>query len=134
MTHYLLDTNHLSPLVTIGHPLRVRVLTQLELGDEFAVPVPALAELLYGVHLTPRSAQNLAEWQRLRNSFGYYAINRPEAELAAELQVTLRRSGRQLATVDALIGAVALRYGLILLTTDGDFGAIPDLRLENWLR
>lgn len=48
--------------------------------------------------------------------------------------MTLRRSGRQLATVDALIGAVALRYNLTLLSTDGDFTAIADLRLENWLR
>jgi tRNA(fMet)-specific endonuclease VapC len=102
--------------------------------DDFAVPMPALAELLYGVHLTPRAAQNLAEWQRLRNSFGYFPINQPEAELAAELQVTLRRGGRQLATVDGLVGATALIHGLTLLSTDGDFSAIPGLRLENWLR
>lgn len=81
MTHYLLDTNHLSPLVTIGHPLRVRVLAQLGMGDEFAIPSPALTELLYGVYLTPRAAQNLAEWHRLHNSFGIIPSAAPRRNL-----------------------------------------------------
>jgi len=38
-----------------------------------------------------------------------------------------------LATVDALIATIALRYDLILLTTDGDFTSVASLRLENWL-
>jgi len=38
-----------------------------------------------------------------------------------------------LATIDALIAITALRYDLTLLTTDGDFQAVPVLRLENWL-
>lgn len=50
------------------------------------------------------------------------------------LQVVLRQRGRQLATVGALIAAVALRYDLVLLTTDRDFQAIPTLMCENWLR
>lgn len=29
MENYLLDTNHASPLVTLGHPLRQRVLMRL---------------------------------------------------------------------------------------------------------
>jgi predicted nucleic acid-binding protein len=134
MARYLLDTNHLSPLVTVGHPLRQQVSVRLQLGDEFAVPVPALTELLYGILLTPRAAQNLAEWQRLQNSFGYYLIPRQDAETAAELQTDLRRRGWQLATVDALIAAVALRHNLVLLTTDGDYAAVPGLPLENWLQ
>jgi predicted nucleic acid-binding protein len=65
---------------------------------------------------------------------GLYPINQLEAELAAELQTSLRRRGWQLATVDALIAAVALRHDLTLLTTDGDFAAVPGLVCENWLR
>lgn len=52
---------------------------------------------------------------------------------AAQLQVQLRRAGRQLQTVDALIAIVALRYNMTLLTTDRDFSPIPALHLENWL-
>lgn len=63
----------------------------------------------------------------------YFAIDRHDAEEAAELPEVLRHSGWQLATVDALIATVALRNRLILLTTDGDFSAVVHLQQENWL-
>lgn len=134
MTRYLVDTNHLSPLVTQGHPLRARLLEQIEQGHQFAIPVVVLAELLVGIQLIPRAKANLAEWSRLRNGFGYYAIGREEAEEAAAMQLAMRRRGRQLATTDAFIATIAIRNELTLLTTDRDFEAIPSLTLENWLR
>lgn len=57
-----------------------------------------------------------------------------DAQESAELQANLRRSGWQLATVNALIATVALRNSLILLTTDGDFRFIHQLAQENWVR
>lgn len=62
-----------------------------------------------------------------------YVIQQQDAEAAAELQTDLRRRGWQLATVDALIAAVALRHNLVLLTTDGDYAVVAGLHLENWL-
>jgi predicted nucleic acid-binding protein len=59
--------------------------------------------------------------------------NESDAERAAELQISLRRRGWQLETVDALVAAVALRYDLTLLTRDKDFVAITPLKQENWL-
>lgn len=64
MAHYLLDTNHLSPLVTMEHPLRARVLRQIQAGDHFAIAAPALTEFLFGIPSVPRARQNLAEWSR----------------------------------------------------------------------
>jgi tRNA(fMet)-specific endonuclease VapC len=133
MTDYLLDTNHASPLVTIGHPLRQRVLRSLEGGDTFSIAVPALTEMLFGISLLSRARQKLQEWERLKFSFNYYDIDRVNAEQAARLQIALRRQGWQLETVDALIATVALRNNLTLLTTDKDFSAIPELEQENWL-
>ncbi|HET7089669.1 MAG TPA: type II toxin-antitoxin system VapC family toxin [Anaerolineae bacterium] len=133
MAGYLLDTNHVSPRVVAAHPLRRRVLSSLQAGDTFSISVPTLTELLFGISLLPRAKSNLAEWENLKTRFNYYSIDRSDAEQASALQIALRRRGRQLATVDALIAAVALRYDLILLTTDSDFDAIPDLKQANWL-
>ena len=133
MADYLMDTNHLSPLVTLRHPLRHRFFESQQSGHTFALAVPALTETLLGISLAPRSNQNLAEWRRLMPGLLIYDLERADAEQAADLQLHLRRQGWQLATVDALIAAVALRYGLILLTTDKDFAAIPTLIQENWL-
>ena len=45
MTQYLLDTNHASPLVTLDHPLRARVLSAIRSDDIFALTTANLAEL-----------------------------------------------------------------------------------------
>jgi tRNA(fMet)-specific endonuclease VapC len=130
---YLLDTNHASPLVTLPHPLRLRVLQAIRSGDRFAVTTVNLTELLFGISLTPRAARNTLEWENWRAALDVYRVEEEDAVRAAQLQVSLRRQGRQLKTVDALIAAIALRYNLIVLTSDNDFDAIPDLRCENWL-
>ncbi len=134
MATYLLDTNHLSPLVTLSHPLRRRVLTQQESGDGFTTCVPVVTETLFGLRLLPRAIQSLQEWERLKLMFRCHVPDLQYAEQAAELQAMLRQRGWQLETVDALIAAVALRHDLILLTTDRDFRAVPQLRTGNWLQ
>lgn len=133
MTNYLLDTNHLSPLVTIGHPLRQKVQQNLIDGHTFAIPAPVITEFLFGIGLLPRAEQNMMIWQELRDRFNYYGIDRDDAERAAQLRLELRRRGWQLAAIDSLVACVALRYDLTLLTVDKDFSAIPGLAQENWL-
>jgi predicted nucleic acid-binding protein len=132
MTYYLLDTNHLSPLVTEGHPLRDRILERLQNGDVFAIPAVVLSEFLFGIRILPRAEQNQRAWSLLSDNFIYYDLDRSDAEQAADLRLFLRKKGRQLALPDALIAVVALRYNLILLTQDADFSAVPNLQHESW--
>lgn len=134
MAIYLLDTNHASPLITPGHPLRQRVTSAIAEGATFAICVPMVTELIFGIGLLPRAVANRAAWAQLQALFPCYLPDETDAVHAADLQIALRRHGRQLATVDALIAALALRYGLILLTTDRDFVAVPSLQQDNWLR
>lgn len=133
MVQYLLDTNHASPLVTIGHPLRSIVLASLDKGDTFGLCVPVIVETKFGIGVLPRARANLEEWQRLRTRLPVYASDAIDAELAVDLQLVLRKSGWQLASFDALIAAIALRHDLTLLTSDRDFQAVEGLRIENWL-
>ncbi len=133
MSSYLLDTNHVSPLVTFGHPLRDAVLQRLDEGDAFAICVPVITESLFGIGILPRAIQNRAEWKRLRPRMTCYIPDETDAETAAELQLSLRRRGWQLEALDALVAVTALRHQLILLITDGDFQAVPNLQRENWL-
>ncbi len=58
MANYLLDTNHAATLVTLGHPLRQRVLQCLQASDTFAIAVPVVAETRYGIGLLPRDAES----------------------------------------------------------------------------
>ena len=133
MNRYLLDSNHASPLVTLNHPLRRRVLHTIDTGDAFFIAIPVLTETVFGLSTLPRWIQNLTEWAQLRQSIGCFIPDEGDAHSAAELQLVLLKRGRRLATVDALIAAVALHHNLVLLTADRDFDPIPDLRRENWL-
>ena len=133
MANYLLDTNHAAALVTLGHPVRQCVLQFLQTGDSFAITVPVVAETLFGIGILPRATQNLAEWARLRPSLVCFIPDENDAENAADLQRSLRHQGWQLETIDAFIAVVALRYDLVLLTSDNDFGPVPNLKQENWL-
>ena len=45
----------------------------------------------------------------------------------------LRLRGRVLSSVNLMIAAMARSMGLILLTSDRDFEALPDIAAENWL-
>lgn len=133
MADYLLDTNHISPLVTPGHRLRPMLTQHRRQGDNFYIAVPALTEMLFRIKMLPRAQRNVEEWRKFAGFFTYYQVEKEDAENAADLQVPLRQQGWQLATVDALIAAIALRYDLVLLSTDKDFQAVPDLVRENWL-
>lgn len=133
MADYLLDSNHASPLVTIGHPLRDRVLQSFANGDTFGLCVPVILETKFGIGVVPRSKSNLEEWQRLLPFLKVYPVDEQDAEDAVDLQLSLRKRGWQLAGFDALIASVALRFDLVLLTTDNDFSAVEGLQTENWL-
>lgn len=95
MANYLLDTNHLSPLVTIEHPLRARILRRLESGDSFSIPTVALSEFIFGIISLPRAKHNRAEWEQLKLRFDYFNCDRYDAEQAAEL--SLRIAERRMA-------------------------------------
>ena len=132
MTQYLLDTNHAARW-SRWTPSATACSAAPSASDTFSIAVPAVAETLFGIGLLPRGTQNLAEWARLRPNLMCYIPDERDAETAAELQRRLRRQGWQLATVDAFIAVVAIRYDLVLLTSDKDFAPVPNLKQENWL-
>jgi len=130
---YLLDSNHAGVLVTITHPLRQRVTACMAAGAVFYLIVPVITETVFGFRMLPCARQNAQEWDSLRPALALIDMDEDDALNAASLQVRLRRQGRQLSTVDALIATMALRYDLVLLTTDQDFDPVPSLSAENWM-
>jgi len=76
MANYLLDTNHISPLVTLEHPLRVQIMRRVRQGDSFSIPTVALSEFIFGIISLPRAKHNRAEWKLLEHRFDYYNCDR----------------------------------------------------------
>lgn len=132
MTSYLLDTNHLSPLVTPEHPLHNKILEATKSGHQFAIAAPAFNEFLFGIGVAIRAIQNWREWELIRNDFVYYDISVADAEKAAKLRIRLRKQGKQLEAIDSMLAIIALSNDLTLLTRDKDFQAVPGLKQEDW--
>ena len=132
MTHYLLDANHISPLVTKNHPLRERITDQMLAGDQFHIPALAVAEAMYGFLTIPRAVKNERQWRLIRPKFHWVDVYEEDVLEGTRLRVSLRKQGWQLDLSDAIIAATAIRSGLILLTTDRDFDGVPLLRTEDW--
>lgn len=133
MSRYLLDTNHASRLVTLDHPFREKVLLRRHNHDVFVLCPPVVLEVSFGISGLPQAERNKAEWQRLLPLFESITLDIEDAGFAATLRLLLRRQGYTLGAMDGLIGSLALRHDLILLSTDKDFDAIPELVREDWV-
>jgi tRNA(fMet)-specific endonuclease VapC len=92
-----------------------------------------LCELLAGI-LQRKDAQ--ATQRRLQGLLQVVRIWPVDLEIAVrygEVYQELKRAGRALSQVDMMLAAMSRHLNLTLLTTDGDFDALPDIRTENWL-
>jgi predicted nucleic acid-binding protein len=63
-----------------------------------------------------------------------WPLEQETAQIYGELFADLRRQGKVLSQVDLMLAAMAKLRGLTILTTDRDFEALPDIRVENWVR
>ena len=101
----------------------------LEHGDPIVTTGLVLQELLQGFS-GPKSRDLILE------RFAALPLLVPDREdhiAAADLRNTCRRNGLQLATIDALLAQLCIRYSLTLLTTDQDFtGAAKVVPLKLW--
>jgi tRNA(fMet)-specific endonuclease VapC len=91
------------------------------------------SELMYGVELSPRRAQDQAALDAyLRH---VQALDYPAAAALdyALIRADLTRRGEMIGSNDLLIAAHARSLGLTLVTNNiREFGRVASLRLENW--
>jgi tRNA(fMet)-specific endonuclease VapC len=91
------------------------------------------SELMYGVELSPRRAQDqaaLAAYLRHVQALDYPAAAALDYAL---IRADLKRRGEMIGSNDLLIAAHARSLGLTLVTNNiREFGRVASLRLENW--
>lgn len=130
---FLADTSVWSLLLRRDAPPAVpevaALVRAIERGDRVATTGLIVQELLQG-RVPPRIREAIVD--RFR-ALLYVEPTRDDHIAAADLSNTLRSSGVQAGTVDALIAHLAISRGFVLLTTDGDFQHIArHSDLEVW--
>jgi predicted nucleic acid-binding protein len=104
-------------------PAVVTLRRLVEEGDDIIVPGIVLQELLQGL----RSDSAEARLRSVLEPFELVAGDANAFAQGAAIHRACRSKGLVIATVGALIAAIALRRGAALLTTDGDVQRLADV-------
>jgi tRNA(fMet)-specific endonuclease VapC len=127
----LLDTNvvvaHLKGNAAVTARLRDRI-------EDIAVPALVVAELDYGAKASARPAENLARLSTFLQALEIVPFDEAAARQYGTLRAHLKTIGKPTGEIDALIGAVALAHGAVLVTHNTpNFENIEGLTVEDWL-
>lgn len=125
---YLLDTNIIIALFANEES----IMDDLAQADEVFIPSIALGELYYGAKKSGRSQANLERIEDLVADSTVIECDSDSARQYGNVKSRLRLKGRPLPENDVWIAALALQYGLTLVTRDAHFQEVEDLQAVAW--
>ena len=130
---FLIDNNHLREVINPVSQFRERVYQAIKRGNRFGTCYPVLCELEVGIRNTKFQADNRRRLRQFLNYVRIWPMDMLTVGHYGELFGRLAKAGRPNSFVDILLAAFAKQMDLTILTTDGDFKALPEIRTENWL-
>ena len=132
MARLMLDTDTCSYIMKRSNPEVLRRLQGVPVSD-VCMSVITKSELLYGVEVSPRRAQDAAA---LAAFLPYVEVlDFPDAAALhhGEIRSDLKKRGSLIGASDLFIAAHARCLGLTLVTNNtAEFERVQGLRLENW--
>lgn len=133
MRGYLLDTNHLSAAIRTVSPVRERLLRTRAQGYRLITCWPVLCELKEGMIFLADQARYAQNLEILVREMRIWPMDWKAVDQYAMCAKMVRQRGRQLAIVDLILAAFAIKENVVLLTSDRDFEALPEIKTENWI-
>jgi tRNA(fMet)-specific endonuclease VapC len=128
----MLDTDTCSYVMKRSHPLVLERLQRLPVSD-VCMSVVTKAELLYGVEVSPKHAQDAAALAAFLPYVEVLYLDEDAALHYAEIRADLKKRGAMIGANDLFIAAHARAMGLTLVTNNtAEFGRVKGLTLENW--
>ena len=126
-----LDTNIVVAYLTGNRNVADHLAANL---PDVAISALALAELLYGAQASARAEENTAALRQFLRTVRVANFDQASAEAYSRIRLALRQKGRPTGEVDALIAAVAVANGAVLVSHNTrHFEHIDGLLLEDWL-
>jgi tRNA(fMet)-specific endonuclease VapC len=132
MPRFMLDTDTCSYIMKRSHPQVIKRLQSVPV-DDVCMSVVTKAELLYGVEVSPRRAQDAAALVAFLPYVVALDLTSDAAAHYAEIRADLKKRGAMIGANDLFIAAHARATGLTLVTNNlAEFKRISGLKLENW--
>jgi len=132
MPVYMLDTDISSYVMKRSHDAVLRTLQKVPVGD-VCISVITKSELMYGVELSPRRAQDQTALEAYLRYVGVLDYPDDAALDYAQIRAALKARGSMIGANDLFIAAHARCLGLTLVTNNTrEFSRVPSLTIENW--
>jgi tRNA(fMet)-specific endonuclease VapC len=128
----MLDTDISSYIMKGSEPSVMKRLATVPVGD-VCISAISKSELMYGVELSPRSAQDGARLDIFLRHIVVLDFPQDAAPHYAEIRAWLKKRGTMIGANDLFIAAHARCLGLILVSNNTrEFRRVPRLSIENW--
>jgi tRNA(fMet)-specific endonuclease VapC len=132
MPRFMLDTDTCSYIMKRSHPQVIKRLQSVAVGD-VCMSVVTKAELLYGVEVSPRRAQDAAALAAFLPYVDALDLTDDAATHYADIRADLKKRGTKIGVNDLFIAAHARAQDLTLVTNNStEFERVSGLALENW--
>lgn len=125
---YLLDTAIVLALFA-NDPAVVRPIEQ---ADEVFIPSIVLGELYYGARRSGNVVENVARVYEFAQANTILACDAETSRWYSVIKEVLLQKGALIPENDVWVAAIALHYGLILVTRDEHFANITNLKTVHW--
>ena len=125
---YLLDTNIVLALFAADES----VMDKIEIADEVFIPSQVIGEMYYVAHQSARPRDNTVRVTDFSQSSSVLVCDAETGRWYGIIKDLLRQKNTPIPENDIWIAALALQYGLTLVTRDPQFGEITNLRKEIW--
>ena len=124
----LLDTNIVIALFAQDRA----VAEKLAEAEEVFIPSIVLGELHFGARNSSRVEENIARLDAFVESSAILRCDGATARHYGQVKHRLKVAGTPIPENDIWIAAVAMQFGLALVTRDDHFSAVEALQLELW--
>lgn len=132
MPRYMLDTDTCSYIMKRSSDVLLGRLQKVPISD-VCISVITKSELLYGVEVSPRKAQDHAALSEFLRYVEVLDFPDEAASHYARIRADLKTLGRMIGANDLFIAAHARSLSLTLVTNSTrEFGRVRNLALENW--
>ena len=128
---YILDTNAVSDYIKQFEPTTTRIKQAIRDGHTLYLCNPVEYEVLRGLIKAHAERQQRLFEEVFAPQLTPLALADEDWRQAARFWALATARGKQLSDVDLLIAAVAMRLGGVIVSSDGDFDALP-VTHENW--
>ena len=133
MPRYMLDTDTCSYIIRQSSDALLKRLRNIPVSD-VCISVITKAELLYGVEVSPRSAQDRMALNAFLKYLDVLDFTDEASFHYAQIRAQLKTVGRMIGANDLFIAAHAQSLGLTLVTNNTrEFGRVSNLKCENWV-